>query len=163
MKRVHTKNAERPEVDRGPLSIELFRLVVRELKEETEKTARWGQRVLPAKVETEQEEIEDLLAELVVSLTLIEAKAQFLQEAFDSFGEALPYVEDTEPEEPTPLFWSLAEAARDFGLSASTLRNQAVKRRLGAVKIGRNWCTTREWMEEYLVGRKKNGKPVRTG
>ena len=139
--------------------------MISELRQEVGNIEHWGARVVDRPPDVSDDQIEDWLGEIDGSLTHMGIIMQLLQEQVDLLWDTLPDVDnvDEDEDEPTPLFWSLAEAARDFGLSASTLRNQAVKGRLGAVKIGRNWCTTREWMEEYLVGRKKNGKPLRAG
>ena len=52
----------------------------------------------------------------------------------------------------------LSEAARQSGLAHNTLRRQAINRRLTAFKQGREWWTTRAWLEEYLASRKYNAK-----
>jgi len=147
------------------LSPPVLQDMVSELREEVGNLDQWGTCVVERPPDVSDDQLEDWLGEIDGSLTHMGIIMQLLQEQVDLLWDTLPDIEDGEEgeDEPAPLFWSLAEAARDFGLSASTLRNQAVRGRLGAVKIGRNWCTTREWMEEYLVGRKKNGKPVRAG
>ena len=45
---------------------------------------------------------------------------------------------------------SLAEAAEISGLSQGHLRLLAKQEKIWAVKIGRNWVTTREAVQEYL-------------
>lgn len=46
-------------------------------------------------------------------------------------------------------FVPLADAARDLGVAASTLRHQIRLRRLTATKIGRGWFVTPEEVEHY--------------
>jgi len=50
---------------------------------------------------------------------------------------------------------SLKEAAKYLSLRAR-------QRKLKAIKIARNWVTTKEWIDEYFkkVGRVKNGRKV---
>ena len=45
-------------------------------------------------------------------------------------------------------YLSLAEAAREFGVSQDYLRFLIFKKQLRAVKFGRNWVTTRAWVKE---------------
>jgi hypothetical protein len=45
---------------------------------------------------------------------------------------------------------SLKEATRYCNYSQDYLKLRARQNKLKAVKIGRNWVTTREWVEEYL-------------
>jgi excisionase family DNA binding protein len=52
---------------------------------------------------------------------------------------------------------SLTEASERYGLSATYLRQLAIKGRLQARKIGRNWVTTPSAVEEYIASRKKIG------
>lgn len=52
---------------------------------------------------------------------------------------------------------SLAEAATRYGLSMTYLRQIAMKGRLQARKIGRNWVTTPAAVEAYISDRKKIG------
>lgn len=54
---------------------------------------------------------------------------------------------------------SLAEAAHISNLSQDHLRRLAEQGKLKAQKIGRNWVTTREAVEEYLQNRKSPGRP----
>ena len=139
--------------------------MISELRQEVGNIEHWGTCVVERPPDVSVDQLEDWLGEVDGALAHMRIIMEMLQEQVDLLWDTHPDIEDEDQdaEEPTPLYWSLAEAARDFGLSASTLRNQAVKGRLGAVKIGRNWCTTREWMEEYLASRKKNGKPLRAG
>ena len=53
---------------------------------------------------------------------------------------------------------TLAEAARISGLSRFTLKAQARNNRLQAVKLGRDWFTTREWLQQYLDSRISPGQ-----
>lgn len=53
---------------------------------------------------------------------------------------------------------SLAEASVYSGLSHDFLRQLANKGRLRARKLGRNWLTTREAVDEYLQGRSPVGR-----
>ncbi len=48
---------------------------------------------------------------------------------------------------------ALAHAAELCGLSAGTLRNQALNGRLQTVKLAGNHVTTRRWLHAYLVSR----------
>lgn len=52
---------------------------------------------------------------------------------------------------------SLAEAAQLSGLNQDFLRQLAIKGRLKARKIGRNWVTTPKAVSDYLASRKKIG------
>ncbi|MEK7162449.1 MAG: hypothetical protein AAB730_01150, partial [Patescibacteria group bacterium] len=59
-------------------------------------------------------------------------------------------------------FLSLAQAAREFEVSQDYLRFLIFKKKLQAVKLGRNWVTTREWLSEQRNSvRKPNGAPPR--
>jgi excisionase family DNA binding protein len=53
---------------------------------------------------------------------------------------------------------SLAEAARRYGLSHAYLRRLAIRGRLKAVKIARNWLTTPANVEAYIHSRQRRGK-----
>jgi uncharacterized protein YuzE len=55
---------------------------------------------------------------------------------------------------------SLAHLANEYDLAEAHLRKLAVAGRLRAAKIGRNWTATRAAVEDYLDGRKYNGKKV---
>lgn len=50
---------------------------------------------------------------------------------------------------------SLKEATKFCKYSQDYLKLRARQRKLKAVKIGRNWLTKREWIEEYLKNNKK--------
>jgi excisionase family DNA binding protein len=52
---------------------------------------------------------------------------------------------------------SLAEAAKRYGLTPDYLRQLAIKGRLKARKIGRNWVTTAGDVEDYINTRQKIG------
>jgi excisionase family DNA binding protein len=52
---------------------------------------------------------------------------------------------------------SLAEAAKRYGLTPDYLRQLAIKGRLKARKIGRNWVTTPGDVEDYINTRQKIG------
>jgi excisionase family DNA binding protein len=52
---------------------------------------------------------------------------------------------------------SLAEAAKRYGLTSDYLRQLAIKGRLKARKIGRNWVTTPADVEDYINTRQKIG------
>lgn len=52
---------------------------------------------------------------------------------------------------------SLAEAAKRYGLTPDYLRQLAIKGRLKAQKIGRNWVTTPSDVEDYISTRQKIG------
>jgi excisionase family DNA binding protein len=53
---------------------------------------------------------------------------------------------------------SLAQAAEYANLNAEFLRQLAVDGRLKAIKIGRNWVTTRSAVDTYLSNRKRRGR-----
>jgi len=53
---------------------------------------------------------------------------------------------------------SLAEAARRYGFSHDYLRRLAIKGKLKAVKIARNWLTTPANVEEFIRSRQRRGK-----
>lgn len=62
----------------------------------------------------------------------------------------------------SPAEWlTLATAAKEFGLSPSTLRNQVLKRKIPATKSGRDWLVTRAAMVTYLDNRAPSGRPAR--
>lgn len=54
---------------------------------------------------------------------------------------------------------SLAEASQISNLSQDHLRRLAEQGKLKAQKIGRNWVTTKEAVEEYLQNRRPPGRP----
>ena len=51
-----------------------------------------------------------------------------------------------------PEYRSLADIAKEFKVSQDYLRFLIFKKRLHAAKFGRNWFTTRAWMEECFRG-----------
>ena len=55
---------------------------------------------------------------------------------------------------------SLKEAAKYSGYSQEYLSLRARQKKLKAIKIARNWVTTKEWIDEYFrkVGKVKVGK-----
>lgn len=63
---------------------------------------------------------------------------------------------------------SLKEAANYSGYSQEYLSLRARQRKLKAIKIARNWVTTKEWINEYFkkvgkvkgIGRIKNGRKI---
>jgi len=63
------------------------------------------------------------------------------------------------PSKPDPdALITLLEASRQYGLSPKTLRLLALKGRLQAQKLGRDWVTTPRAMETYLASRSKVGR-----
>jgi excisionase family DNA binding protein len=52
---------------------------------------------------------------------------------------------------------SLTEAAEHYGLSSDYLRQLAIRGRLNARKIGRNWVTTLSDVENFIKTREKRG------
>jgi excisionase family DNA binding protein len=54
---------------------------------------------------------------------------------------------------------SLSEASEFSGLSSDHLRRLAEQNKLKALKIGRNWITSREAIEDYLKQRNPPGRP----
>ncbi|MBM2826843.1 MAG: Helix-turn-helix domain [Dehalococcoidia bacterium] len=141
------------------LSPRVLSEILSELREEVDNIEKWGGCVVEQPPDATDDELSDWLGEIDGSLMHMGVIMQLLQEQADLLWDRLPDDEDDEhDEEEDSVFFSLAEAARAFGLSPHTLRNQVAHGRLEAVKIGRNWATRREWMEEYLSSRKKNAK-----
>ena len=54
-------------------------------------------------------------------------------------------------------FIALAEASKFSGLSASHLRKLVREGQIKGVKIGRNWLTTKEAVQEYLKQERRPG------
>lgn len=52
---------------------------------------------------------------------------------------------------------SLAEAAQQFGLSHSHLRRLVRDKQVWGVKIGRDWVTTQEAVQQYLATERRPG------
>jgi excisionase family DNA binding protein len=52
---------------------------------------------------------------------------------------------------------SLSEAAALYGFDQDYLRQLVHRQRLRAKKVGRDWLTTRQDMEDYIASRKKTG------
>ena len=46
--------------------------------------------------------------------------------------------------------WSLAEGAKKYGVSHSYLRFLIFKKKLKAVRVGRNWATSKQWLDEFF-------------
>ena len=67
--------------------------------------------------------------------------------------------EDTSSGTPQPSspYLSLEDAAKEVGLSASTLRQQVRAGRLKGTRVGRAWVTTRKWLPEYQRNVKRKG------
>jgi excisionase family DNA binding protein len=59
--------------------------------------------------------------------------------------------------DPAHKLITLAEAAKRYGLSHDYLRRIAGKGRLQAQKVGRDWLTTPEAVEEYIASRQRRG------
>ncbi len=56
-------------------------------------------------------------------------------------------------------FLPLAEAAKIYGVAPDYLRFLIFKKKLRGVKFGRNWVTTRIWLDEYFTSvPRRNGK-----
>ncbi|MBM3926116.1 MAG: DUF2283 domain-containing protein [SAR202 cluster bacterium] len=68
--------------------------------------------------------------------------------------------EDLVAHSPDQLM-SLAEAGASIGRSPGTLRLLCESGRLKAVKAGRNWLTTRAWLDSYLESRRGRRSGVR--
>ena len=60
-------------------------------------------------------------------------------------------------QDPSQELISLTQASERYGLSPDYLRQLAIKGRLKARKIGRNWVTTPADVEAYISSRKKIG------
>lgn len=54
------------------------------------------------------------------------------------------------------------EAAALLGIKPAMARRYCDKGRLKAVKVGRNWITTREAVETFKATMKKAGRPKKT-
>jgi len=65
-----------------------------------------------------------------------------------------------ETKEGASGFISLTEAAKLIGYTPEHLNLMARKGKLGAKKVGRNWCTSRQWLGEFLLSLGKNKKEV---
>jgi hypothetical protein len=57
---------------------------------------------------------------------------------------------------------SLARAAQLSGLHPGTLRNQVLAGKLKAIKLARNYVTTRRWLHDYVIARTnaRGGRPA---
>ncbi|MBI4224807.1 MAG: hypothetical protein HY617_00600, partial [Candidatus Sungbacteria bacterium] len=69
--------------------------------------------------------------------------------------------------EPGRHYLSLADAAKERGVSQDYLRFLIFKKKLHGLKIGRNWVTTNEWLDGYLQENghakfKQNGSSPKT-
>lgn len=58
-------------------------------------------------------------------------------------------------------YLTLAHAAKETGLDASTLRRQLLKKRLRGEKRGPDWLVTRAALWTYLDSRAPSGRPAR--
>ena len=111
----------------------------------------------------------DAVVDLSVAALSVSADGQSINDYIDELIEREPIDPDDEltadedlgPEYESPIFMSLAEAARATGLAPTTLRNQIHNGRLKAMKLARNWIVTRASVEAYLASRKFNAKPAR--
>ncbi len=54
-----------------------------------------------------------------------------------------------------PKYISLSQAAKFCNYSQDYLNLRARQNKLKAVKMGRNWMTTREWLDEYTLRMKE--------
>jgi excisionase family DNA binding protein len=54
-------------------------------------------------------------------------------------------------------FVSLSQASSIFGLSADHLRRLVEKEKIWGIKIGRNWITSRQAVQEYVKKRHPRG------
>lgn len=57
-------------------------------------------------------------------------------------------------------FISLTDAAKLIGYTSEHLNLMARKGKLGAKKLGRNWCTSRQWLGEFLLSLGKDKKEI---
>lgn len=55
---------------------------------------------------------------------------------------------------------SLTDAAKLIGYTSEHLNLMARKGKLGAKKVGRNWCTSRQWLGEFLLSLGKDKKEI---
>ncbi len=59
---------------------------------------------------------------------------------------------------PREQFLTLSEAAKEYGVTQDYLRFLIFKKKLRGTKFGRNWVTTRMWLDEYFATLKRNEK-----
>lgn len=58
-------------------------------------------------------------------------------------------------------FLTLSQAAKEYGVSQDYLRFLIFKKKLQGTKFGRNWVTTRKWLDEYFASvNSRNGKKI---
>lgn len=62
----------------------------------------------------------------------------------------------------TKTYISLKEAVKYCPYSQDYLKLRARQGKLRAEKMGRNWFTTKEWLQEYKNNLKTSKKPVKT-
>jgi uncharacterized protein YuzE len=60
----------------------------------------------------------------------------------------------------TDEFIDLRTASKSAAIAPVTLRTQAEKSRLWAIRLGGQWMTTRERLQQYMDSRAKTGKPT---
>ncbi|GEM_PF-2645483 len=134
--------------------------VTRELTEETATLRTVGHALAAGLAAAPPDTLADWLGDLDGAVLHMRTILNVLEAQLDMLWERVPDDEDGSPDDQPAAarYRSLSDAAADYGLSSTTLRNQVANGRLVAVKIGRNWCTTAEWMEEYLASRQKPGR-----
>ena len=82
----------------------------------------------------------------LVTLELLDASRHVPRQALERLPSAKDYL-------------TLAEAARESGLAAATLRVQINKGRIAAVKRGRDWLVDATALLNYLESRDQRGRP----
>jgi uncharacterized protein YuzE len=82
----------------------------------------------------------------LVSLEILNASDHYPAAALQQLSAPVEYL-------------TLAEAAKESGLAPATLRLQASRQRLAAVKRGRDWLIPRHALWNYLENREPSGRP----
>lgn len=85
----------------------------------------------------------------LVSLEILNASAHYAPAELQRLAAPVDYL-------------TLAEAAKESGLAPATLRLQANRQRLAAVKRGRDWLIPRHALWNYLESRGPSGRPPRS-
>ncbi len=60
-------------------------------------------------------------------------------------------------EDAANILISFAEAAKISGLTPSHLRRLAINKKIWAIKLGRDWATTKTAIQEYLETDRRTG------
>jgi excisionase family DNA binding protein len=84
----------------------------------------------------------------LLELEILQARAQYPPATLERLGSPVEYL-------------TLAQAAKETGLDASTLRRQILNKRLQGEKRGHDWLVTRAALWTYLDSRAPSGRPAR--